>query len=72
MTHACIKLVRELISARRRAGRTSGVMTLIYGNGVSREEAEAVGEAVRAKYGDLDVTVVDGGQPVYYYFISLE
>jgi len=30
-------------------------------------------DAVRAKVGDdVDVSMIDGGQPVYYYFISVE
>ena len=45
----------------------------MYGEGVSEAEAEEVRAAVQAKAGDsVDITVVNGGQPVYYYIVSVE
>ena len=47
--------------------------TIIYGEGVTEEQAEVVRDGIRAKIGDnVDITLVNGGQPVYYYFISIE
>lgn len=52
---------------------TNSFVTLIYGNGITEEQAEEVSARLHVKYdGDIDVTVVDGGQPVYYFIISVE
>ena len=48
-------------------------LTLIYGEGVSAEQAEKTGKAIETKIGNgVEVSVVYGGQPVYYYIISIE
>ena len=39
---------------------------------ISEEEANAVAEALGERYEDLDVEIYRGGQPLYYYLISLE
>ena len=39
----------------------------------TQEQAEAVQEGIRAKVGDnVDITLVNGGQPIYYYILSIE
>ena len=49
------------------------LITLIYGEGVSEEEAVQVEEALAKKYGsDVEISIVDGGQPIYYFIISVE
>lgn len=48
------------------------VITLYYGEDVAEEEAEAVRDKVAEIYPDCDVDIHYGGQPVYYYIISLE
>ena len=48
------------------------VITLYYGEEVTEEQAEAVKEKVAELYPDCDVDVHFGGQPVYYYIVSLE
>ena len=48
-------------------------ITLIYGTDVKEAEAEEVLEALQERYGNsIDITLVNGDQPVYYYFISVE
>ena len=48
-------------------------VTFIYGEGVSYEDAEKAKQMLQAKVGNrVDVTVVEGGQPVYYFIISVE
>lgn len=51
---------------------THEMITLYYGEGVTEEEAAALAEAVGEKYPDCDVDYHFGGQPVYYYILSLE
>lgn len=47
-------------------------ITLFYGDGVTEEDAEKMQVAMEEKYPQVDVSVVFGGQPVYYYIISIE
>jgi hypothetical protein len=48
------------------------IVTLYYGNDVTPADAEAMGAVVREKYANLEVEIVEGGQPHYYYIISAE
>ena len=71
--HAAIKLAKSLLNARRIAGRETNFITLIHGEDITQEQAEAVQEGIRAKVGDnVDITLVNGGQPIYYYILSIE
>lgn len=47
-------------------------ITIYYGTDVPQTEAEKLQEAVSQAFPDVEVTLVDGGQPVYYYMISIE
>lgn len=46
--------------------------TLYYGAGISKEEAQATADAVVSAYPEVEVEVIDGGQPLYPYLVSLE
>ncbi len=71
--HATPKLAKALVHNRFAAGKEVNFITVIYGDEVTEEQAEAVCEAIRAKVGDeVDVSAIPGGQPVYYYFLSVE
>ena len=48
------------------------VITLYYGEGVTEEDAKALSEKVQEAFPDCDVDYHFGGQPVYYYLLSLE
>ena len=48
------------------------IVSVYYGEDVTEEDAGKVGTAMEAAFPDADVNVVNGGQPVYYYMISLE
>lgn len=51
----------------------SSIITLIYGEGVSEEQALAVQEKLKSKYSDeVEISIVNGGQPIYYFIISVE
>ena len=47
-------------------------MTLFYGKEIPEEEANVLVAELEEKYPNCDVTLLYGGQPVYYYIISLE
>lgn len=47
-------------------------ITLFYGEDIREEDANALQEKLAGKYPDCEITVAFGGQPVYYYLVSLE
>ena len=47
-------------------------ITLFYGADVESAAAEELGKKIEEIYPDCEITVVYGGQPIYYYLISLE
>lgn len=64
---AAVKLTRAM------SKRDTSFITLIYGQDVSDEQAEEVRKTIQSKVGShADVTLVNGGQPVYYFIISVE
>lgn len=67
ISKVCTKLVRQMVS------RSTSFVTLIYGNNVTEEEATNVCNQIKAKIpSHIEVTLVNGGQPVYYYIVSVE
>lgn len=50
----------------------SAIITLFYGEDTSKEEAEALRDSLEEKFEDIDVELHYGGQPLYYYLISVE
>ena len=50
----------------------SSIISLYYGNDVSESAANALSEKVAGIYKGLDIEVHFGGQPVYYYLLSVE
>lgn len=47
-------------------------ITLFYGVDIKEDEANSLCELLQQKYDNCEVSVVNGGQPVYYYLISME
>ncbi len=60
------KLVESLVD------EDSAIITLFYGNETTKEDAESLQEALEEKFEDLDVELYYGGQPIYYYLVSVE
>lgn len=50
----------------------SELISVYYGCDVDEKTAGALGDALREKYPDCEVEVYSGGQPIYYYVISVE
>ena len=48
------------------------ILTFYYGESVPEEDAEALVEKVESQYPDVEIEVVEGGQPHYHYIISAE
>ena len=47
-------------------------LTVYYGENVSETDAQGVSDTLSAAFPEADISVVNGGQPVYYYMISAE
>lgn len=68
ITKAAYKLTKNLI--RKSDGN---FVTIIYGSDVTDDQAEELYGQLSGKYGaDYEINLVSGGQPVYYYIISVE
>ena len=52
--------------------RSAGFISLYFGEDVSEEEAQNAAQVFEARCPDAEVAVLSGGQPVYYYIISME
>lgn len=50
----------------------SSNITLFYGEGVTEEDTQNLQSKLEEKFPNVDVSIVFGGQPVYYYIISVE
>ncbi len=61
---------KELIAKLKRDGMFN--ITLFYGNEVTQEQAEELRSELEQLYPNCDIIVIEGGQPVYYYIISIE
>lgn len=67
VTRAAYKLTRKLMKS------DSAFVTLIYGSDVSDEDAEQTLKLFQNKFGErIEVNLIQGGQPVYYYIIAVE
>ncbi|MDD3221505.1 MAG: DAK2 domain-containing protein [Clostridia bacterium] len=63
---ATLELIDELVD------EDSELISIYYGEDISEEDAESLVEAVEEKYPDVDVELQNGGQPIYYYVLSVE
>ena len=64
---ALMRLVKQMVK------RDSQFITVIYGEDVTDEQASSIEEQIKEKYGSkCEITVINGGQPIYYFMISVE
>ncbi len=62
-----LKLLKQMIK------RDSQFVTVIYGEDVDEAQAQALEEQIQQKYGSkTEITFINGGQPIYYYILSVE
>ena len=50
----------------------SELVSVFYGDGVTEEDANALAALIEETYTEVEVEVQFGGQPVYYYILSVE
>lgn len=65
---ALLKLVKSLVK------KSDGTfLTVIYGSDVTDDQADAMNDLLQNKFGsDYEINFISGGQPVYYYIVSVE
>ncbi len=67
VSRAVVKLTKKLIK------NDTSFVTLIYGSDVTDENAEKMQKLLSQKLSDkIEIMMINGGQPVYYYMISVE
>lgn len=64
------QVTKELLSDM--LDEDSEIVTILYGADISEDEAQKLGQFLEEAYPDLDVEIHSGGQPLYYYIISVE
>lgn len=68
--HEVTEVTRELIEEL--VNEDHSLITLYYGEDVDEEDGENLLKELEEEYEDLDIELVYGGQPLYYYLVSLE
>lgn len=61
-----LELLEEMVD------EDSELISIYYGADTTKEQAEALLEKVEETYGDCDVQLEYGGQPIYYFLLSVE
>ena len=70
---AAVKLCSKLVTARKLSGKETNFVTVMFGSDIAAEDAEKVTAEIQQKLGSsIEVTCLNGGQPVYYYIFSVE
>ena len=64
---ATLSLIEKMLE-----GREEAMVTLYFGEGVTEEQANELSERIMAKLPDTEIIAIPGGQPLYYYYISVE
>ena len=62
--------VLEMIDAL--VDEDSAIVSIYYGEDMKEEDASVIGSKIEEKYPDVEVEIHYGGQPIYYYVISVE
>jgi dihydroxyacetone kinase-like predicted kinase len=50
----------------------SEIVTIIYGQDASEEDAQGIGDAIEAEFPDVEVEIHEGDQPLYPFLVSVE
>ena len=62
----------DMLEKLAEEGKNASFIALYYGEDVSEADAQAAGAKFQAICPDAEISVLSGGQPVYYYIISFE
>lgn len=64
------KITTDLID--KLVDEDTAIITLFYGEDVTEDQANTLRDKLEEKFEDIDVELYYGGQPLYYYLISVE
>ena len=65
--HAVVKLAKDMIK------RDTSYVTIIYGQDINEAQANVALETIQARAGShVEVSLIEGGQPIYYFILSVE
>lgn len=64
------EVTKELLD--KMVDEDSELVSVYYGSDVAEDDAEALVENLEEKFEDCDVEINEGGQPLYYYIVSVE
>lgn len=65
-----LECAKSLLAAMVEA--ETGLVTIIYGEGIAEEEAEDIEKMLAADYPDVEVEILSGGQPLYPFIFAVE
>ena len=65
-----LQVTKEMVGAM--VDETSELISVYYGSDVQEEDAQKLRGELEEAYGDCDIELQYGGQPIYYYVISVE
>ena len=68
----CTDSLEELADKIATAVPQAELVSLFYGQDVAQEQAEAFSASLGSRLPEAELSLVDGGQPVYYFLISAE
>ncbi|MCI9137834.1 MAG: DAK2 domain-containing protein, partial [Lachnospiraceae bacterium] len=63
-------VIKEMVS--QLVDEESAIISVYYGEEITEKDAQKLGEELEETYPDCEVEVHLGGQPIYYYIISVE
>lgn len=66
----CNVVIHEMID--KMVTEDSSIITIYYGIDRTKDEAQELASEFEEKYPDYEIEIYDGGQPIYYYIISVE
>ncbi|MBQ4283092.1 MAG: DAK2 domain-containing protein, partial [Lachnospira sp.] len=62
----------EMLDAMMADNEDAEIISVYYGEDITEEQAESVVAKIEEKYDSVDVELQYGGQPIYYYLVSVE
>ncbi|MCR5801606.1 MAG: DAK2 domain-containing protein [Lachnospiraceae bacterium] len=66
ITQTLLEMTRSMVDD------SSEIISIYYGSDVNEADAEVIREKITTTFGSCDVELQSGGQPIYYYIISVE
>lgn len=66
ITDTFIDMLKEMVDEE------SAIISIYYGADVSEDDATALSEKIGAEFGEVEIELQQGGQPVYYYICAVE